>query len=193
MLADPSSYRMANCIAAAGHKLAGSSVLHLLAHRGVAHTSTHWYSDIARDVVDKVASSGTHCRMFRCWLAVWWWVGWFAWSRFVRMQCLQYVSPVSECVCVCGCVCVGLVSIVYAPCFVCGVWLLFAVVLHSVVLQGAALVNLRNGKHRTPLFLAAGAGNLVVCQLLLQKGAGPLRTHNVTAPSGCTVSDQRTV
>ena len=73
----------------------------------------------------------------------------------------------------CGCVCVGLVSIVYAPCFVCGVWLLFAVVLHSAVLQGAALVNHRNGKHRTPLFLAAGAGNLVVCQLLLRKGAGP--------------------
>ena len=44
---------------------------------------------------------------------------------------------------------------------------------HSVVLQGAALVNHRNGKHRTPLFLAAGAGNLVVCQLLLRKGAGP--------------------
>ena len=103
------------------------------------------------------------------------------------------VRVASERVCVCVGVCVGLVSIVYAPCFVCGVWLLFAVVLHSVVLQGAALVNHRNGKHRTPLFLAAGAGNLVVCQLLLQKGAGPLRTHNFTAPSGCMVSDQRTV
>ena len=90
MLADPSSNRMANCIAPAGHKLAGSSVLHLLAHRGGAHTITDWYAVIARDVVDKVASSGTHCRMFNFWLVAWWWVGWFAWSRFVRMQCLQY-------------------------------------------------------------------------------------------------------
>jgi ankyrin repeat protein len=35
-------------------------------------------------------------------------------------------------------------------------------------------VNHRNKKDRTPLFLAAGAGNLVVSQLLLQHGAGSL-------------------
>ena len=61
MLADHSSNRMANCIASAGHKLAGSSVLHLLAHRGGAHTITDWYAVIARDVVDKVASNDCRC------------------------------------------------------------------------------------------------------------------------------------
>ena len=41
-------------------------------------------------------------------------------------------------------------------------------------------MNHRNKKDRTPLFLAAGAGNLVVSQLLLQHGAGSLLTHIFT-------------
>ena len=61
MLAHPSSNRMANCNAPANHQLAGSSVLHLQAHRGGAHTTTDWYAVIARDVVDKVASNDCRC------------------------------------------------------------------------------------------------------------------------------------
>ena len=57
MPAHPSSNRMANCNAPANHQLAGSSVLHLQAHRGGAHTTTDWYAVIARDVVDKAASA----------------------------------------------------------------------------------------------------------------------------------------
>ena len=58
MLVSASSHRMANCVAPDGHKLAGSSVLHLLAHRGGAHTLADWYPDLARAVVDQVASIG---------------------------------------------------------------------------------------------------------------------------------------
>ena len=59
IVAHPASNRMANCIAPTDHKLAGSSVLHVLAHRGGAHTSTDWYAEIARVVVDQVASIAT--------------------------------------------------------------------------------------------------------------------------------------
>ena len=115
MLADPSSNRMANCIAPAGHKLAGSSVLHLLAHRGGAHTITDWYAVIARDVVDKVASNDCRCStppsrpllLQVQFLASCLVVGWLVCVESVcsnAVLTVQYGSRVSECVCVCGCV-----------------------------------------------------------------------------------------
>ena len=120
IVAHPASNRMANCIAPTDHKLAGSSVLHVLAHRGGAHTSSDWYAEIARVVVDQVASTLSYVQFLAICLVV----GWLVCVESFCANAVLTVRVASERVCVCGCVCVGRVSIVYAPCVVCGVCLL---------------------------------------------------------------------
>ena len=120
IVAHPASNRMAKCIAPTDHKLAGSSVLHVLAHRGGAHTSSSWYAELARVVVDQVASTLSYVQFLAICLVV----GWLVCVESFCANAVLTVRVASERVCVCGCVC-G--SGEYCVCSACCVWCLVVV------------------------------------------------------------------